>query len=195
MKFEIKNVPKNIRVSMMQKGIWSSECPIPISKLRLLYLSYYNFENQMVIGRMIVLDSIAESVISIFKELFMIKFPIHQIDLIDKYNGDDELSMSANNSSCFNFRKIEGSKLLSMHSYGLAIDVNPVQNPFVKDEKILPSEGSKYLNRENNKNGMVESVISIFYKHGFTVWGGNWETPIDYHHFQVPRDRVTDLIK
>lgn len=195
MKFEIKNVPKNIQASMMQKGIWSSECPIPISKLRLLYLSYYNFENQMVIGRMIVLDSIAESVISIFKELFTIKFPIHNIDLIDKYNGDDELSMSANNSSCFNFRKIEGSKLLSMHSYGLAIDVNPVQNPFVKDGKVLPSEGNKYLNRENNKNGMVESVISIFYKHGFTVWGGNWETPIDYHHFQVPRDRVNDLIK
>ena len=103
--------------------------------------------------------------------------------------------MAANNSSCFNFRKIDGSELLSMHSYGLAIDINPVQNPFIQKDKISPLDGKSFLNRRDEVAGLVEPIIDIFYKYGFTVWGGRWTTPIDYHHFQVPRDQVYDLIK
>lgn len=195
MKFEINNLPAEIQLSMKNSGVWSEECPVPMSKLRLLELSHYNFANQVIVGKMVVLDRVAESVILIFKELLALKFPIHNIGLIDEYNGDDELSMAANNSSCFNFRKIDGSDLLSMHSYGLAIDINPVQNPFIQKDKISPLGGKLFFNRENKAAGMVEPIIDIFYKYGFTIWGGSWKTPIDYHHFQVPRDQVEHLIK
>ena len=195
MKFEINELPAEVQLSMKNSRVWSEECPVPMSKLRLLELSHYNFANQVVVGKMVVLDSVAEFVVSIFKELFALKFPIHNIGLVDEYNGDDELSMAANNSSCFNFRKIDGSELLSMHSYGLAIDINPVQNPFIQDNKISPLAGKVFVNRESEVVGMVEPIIDIFYKYGFTVWGGSWTTPIDYHHFQVPRDQVDDLIK
>jgi hypothetical protein len=194
MKFEIKEIPENIRNSMTSKGIWSNDCPVPMSRLKLLELSHYNFAKNIKLGQMIVLDKVAESVTSIFQELFTLQFPIQNMELIDKYNGDDYLSMDANNSSCFNFRKIDGSELLSMHSYGLAIDINPVQNPYIQPSGIYPSIGKDFLDRADIRAGMVESIVDIFYKHGFTVWGGNWTTPIDYHHFQVPREEVERLI-
>lgn len=194
MKFEIKDIPPDIQNRMIEKKIWSSECIIPMSKLKLLNLSHYNFENRIAVGQMVVLDSMANSVISIFQELFALKFPIHTIRLIDEFDGDDELSMNANNSSCFNFRKIEGSELLSVHSCGLAIDINPLQNPFIQEGKIFPDQGKGFLDRNDIRPGMVEPIVEIFYKHGFTIWGGNWKEPIDYHHFQVPRQQVEELI-
>jgi hypothetical protein len=194
MKFEIKEIPETIQNSMKHKGGWSSDCPVPMSRLKLLELSYYNFTKKVATGQMIVLDNVAESVVSIFQELFALKFPIQNIELIDKYNGDDYLSMDANNSSCFNFRKIDGSKLLSMHSYGLAIDINPIQNPFIQAGGIYPEGGKDFLIRNDIREGMVETIVGVFYKYGFTVWGGDWTTPIDYHHFQVPREDVERLI-
>lgn len=194
MKFGIKDIPLNIQNKMIEKNIWSSKCIIPMSKLKLLNLSHYNFDNKVEVGQMVVLDKIANSVIAIFSELFTLKFPIHTIKLIDEFDGDDILSMNANNSSCFNFRKIEGSELLSLHAYGLAIDINPIQNPFIQKGEILPDQGKDFIDRRTIKPGMVEPVVEIFYKHGFTVWGGNWQEPIDYHHFQVPRQQIEELV-
>ncbi len=102
--------------------------------------------------------------------------------------------MIDNNSSCYNCREVTGGGLPSIHSYGLAIDINPIQNPYIffeeKDQcstKILPSNGKNYINRTNTRAGMVESIVEIFKKNGFTVWGGKWNTPIDWQHFQPPR--------
>ena len=106
--------------------------------------------------------------------------------------------MKKNNTSAFNYRPIEGTSTLSLHSYGAAIDVNPVQNPFVGNHgvnrekdcgftEVWPVEGLSYLNRAHPEPGMVEPVVGIFYKHGFRDWGGYWKDPIDYHHFQLPR--------
>ena len=87
-----------------------------------------------------------------------------------------------------------------MHSYGLAIDINPVQNPFIMIDKtsnnikVLPGQSVDFLNRHNKQEGMVEPIVEIFRKYGFSEWGGNWNTPIDYHHFQVPRKAVAELI-
>ena len=194
MKFEIRDVPPDIQNKMIEKRIWSSECIIPMKKLKLLNLSHYNFDNKIEVGQMLVLGSMADSVIAIFQELFALKFPIHTIKLLDEFEGDDELSMNANNSSCFNFRKISGSDRLSLHAYGLAIDINPMQNPCIQKGKILPASGKDFLDRSNIKAGMVEPVVKVFYKYGFTEWGGNWQEPIDYHHFQVPRQQIEALI-
>lgn len=109
--------------------------------------------------------------------------------------------MADNNTSCFCHRPIEGSTIPSMHSYGLAIDINPVQNPFITFEPgnehnpiIEPKEGWQFLNRHNQKPGMVEDVVSLFAEQGFVRWGGTWTTPIDFHHFEIPLNQAQRLI-
>jgi hypothetical protein len=111
---------------------------------------------------------------------------------MENYDGDDDASMADNNTSAFNDRTIKGSASPSLHAYGLAIDLNPLQNPFVargrKTAQVEPTAGGEYLDRSNPRNGMAESVIEIFADHGFLIWGGRWRNPIDYQHFQVDRD-------
>jgi len=200
MNFSINEIPSFLVQDMVNKSIWHKDCPVEINRLKLLTVSHYNFDHQISIGQIIVLDKISQAVLHIFKELLLLKFPIHSIQLMNEFNGSDELSMAANNSSCFNFRSIEGTKTLSMHSYGLAIDINPVQNPFIimkhntKKVNVLPKQATEFLNRHNQRNGMVEPIVGIFKKYGFSEWGGTWNSPIDYHHFQIPRQEVAELI-
>ena len=197
--FSIKEIPGTLVKQMQHKNVWQSDCPISTEQLRLVEISHFNFEGNIQSGEIIVLDKLAQSVLKIFEELMVIKFPIHSVYLIDKYEGDDEKSMAANNSSSFNFRTIVGSTKVSMHAYGLAIDINPVQNPYleIKDDgsvQVHPKSGVDFLNRSNIRPGMVEPIVPIFKKYGFSEWGGNWNKPIDYHHFQVPRSQVNELI-
>ncbi|MDP4832468.1 MAG: M15 family metallopeptidase [Rickettsiaceae bacterium] len=200
MNFSISDIPPLIAQDMMNKSIWHKDCPVEIKRLKLLTVSHYNFDHQISSGQIIVLDKISQSVLHIFQELLLLKFPIYSIKLMNDFNGSDELSMAANNSSCFNFRPIAGTKTLSMHSYGLAIDINPVQNPFIviKDrfQKVIvhPKQATEFLNRHNQRSGMVEPIVGIFKKYGFSQWGGGWNNPIDYHHFQVSREEVAALI-
>jgi hypothetical protein len=200
MTFSIGQIPHSLLGSMMSKNIWTSECPVPMESLKFLNLTHYDFENKLLSGQMIVHEKVAKNVISIFEELLKIKFPIKKISLIDNYNGDDQLSMSDNNSSCFNYRKIANSKVISMHSYGLAIDINPVQNPYIFDSKvenkleIWPDEGKLYLNRTNQRAGMVEPIVTLFAYYGFSVWGGSWNEPLDYHHFQIDRLHLSNFL-
>lgn len=200
MTFSIEQVPYSFSVSMKSKNIWTSECELPIESLRLLNVTHYDFENKLLSGQMIVHEKVAQNVVSIFEELLKIRFPIKKICLIDNYDGEDQLSMVDNNSSCFNYRKIANSEIISMHSYGLAIDINPVQNPYIFDSKvenkleIWPEKGKLYLNRRNQRPGMVEPIVTLFAYYGFTVWGGSWNEPLDYHHFQIDRLHLPDFL-
>lgn len=196
MYFNIQEIPHEIIDSMIDKSIWSKECPLGFDKLELMEVEHYDFSGNITVGQLIIFDELALPLLKIFEELFAMKFPIYSMRLIDEFDGDDELSMAANNSSCFNFRNIPGSSIISMHSYGAAIDINPVQNPFIIDDgaTIFPKQGSEFLNRDNQRQGMVEPIVHIFKKHGFE-WGGDWNSPIDYHHFQMPRAKIEQLIK
>ena len=209
--FSKSSIDKKLRQDMIKKNIWSSKCPVSLERLNLLKLSYVDFDgNEHHDGSMIVLDVVSDHVIEIFKELFEKRFPISSINLINDYNGNDNLSMENNNSSAFNCRFIENSNIHSIHSYGLAIDINPQQNPYLLTKyetnknavPVYPSLGMEYLNRKNIRSGMVESivnieskqtVIDIFYKNGFSIWGGNWNDPIDWHHFQLTRDQADTI--
>ena len=199
MNFTINQIPGELVLKMKNTLTWTQECPVAIERLKLLEISHYSFFNNIETGQLVVLDKIAENVLKIFEQLLIVKFPIKSIKPIDSYNGNDELSMNDNNSSCFNFRPIAGSDHFSIHSYGLAIDINPIQNPFIEINdktgivEIFPKEGVKYLNRGNIRAGMVEPIVEIFKKQGFE-WGGNWNSPIDYHHFQLSRGQVPELI-
>jgi hypothetical protein len=142
----------------------------------------------------------AKNYIDIFKELFAVQFPIDKIKTIEQYHGDDIASMEDNNSSSFNYRKIAGTDKLSIHSYGLAIDINPVQNPMISINnqthsiEVYPKQGVNFLNRNNVRPGMLEPIVDIFKKHGLDVWGGSWNNPIDYHHFQVEKELAEKMI-
>ena len=211
--FSKSTISSGLRREMIKKNIWSSNCPVAIDRLNLLKVSYFDFDgNERNDGELVVLDVVADHVLAVFKQLHQQKFPINSIKLINDYNGDDEKSMLENNSSAFNCRAIKDSKIFSMHSYGLAIDINPQQNPYLITKydigktavPIYPPQGMEYINRSNIRAGMVESVINedahetvvdLFVQHGFTVWGGSWNDPIDWHHFQLNRDQANVLLE
>jgi len=188
-----------MKEDMLSKNIWHSHCPVAINRLSLIEVQYLDFNSNIQMGSLVVFDVLAEYIVQIFHELFMIKFPIANINLINEYDGDDHKSMSDNNTSAFNCRYIENTNKFSMHSYGMAIDINPVQNPILsKDESgvtnIFPDKGREYVDRSILKNGMItEEVVNIFKKHHFSIWGGEWDNPKDWHHFQLSRDLCEKL--
>lgn len=189
-------ISAEVASDMSSKGTYSTNCPVPPSRLRLVSFSYYDFDGvEHNDGEIVVMDSISNNVEKIFENLYEIQFPIAKAGRMEHYGGDDELSLKDNNTSSFNCRlSSEGSGFLSVHAYGLALDINPKQNPYVQqvkgqyeEVKVIPDEGVNYLNRSNQRQGMVEEIVSIFSKHGFRVWGGKWNDPIDWQHFQVSR--------
>lgn len=206
--FQIDKLNAEDISSLGQSQIWKDTCPVPLNRLRIVRVSSWDFEGHLhTDGEIMVLDAVAESVLQIFKTLYTQKFPLAKVRLIDHYQGDDAKSMNDNNTSCFNCRSIIGGSTLSLHAYGVAIDINPIQNPFVqfpegKDMAIYsPAEGRDYANRLQHRPdksfrlGMAEQVVDVFKENGFSVWGGHWDTPIDYQHFQIPRPVAEHLIK
>ena len=159
---------------------------IKISDLRLVKVAYQGFDNLPHNGELIVNRKVAYDVLQIFSELYKAKFKIERISLVDNYGANDIKSMNANNTSSFNYRPIMGGKTLSKHALGLAIDINPVQNPYISGKLVLPAKAKNFLNRKNVRPGMIikyGKCYQIFIKHGWT-WGGNWKSPKDYQHFE-----------
>ena len=164
---------------------------IRIEDLSYLQISYWGFDDKEHVGEIILNKAVAEDVLEIFKELYDAKFPIDKIRLIDEYGADDELSMLDNNTSAFCYREIGGSKgTLSKHGHGVAIDINPVQNPYVKNNLVLPESGRRYLDRTNVRKGMIvkgDVCYEAFKERGWT-WGGDWNSLKDYQHFEFKLD-------
>lgn len=163
---------------------------VPLDDLRYLKILHYNLQKEIKLGELICHKSIASDLLEIFRQLFEAKYPIERMLLIDNFQADDELSMQANNSSCFNFRTVKGSKTLSKHSLGLAIDINPLFNPYIKVRKgkvfIQPKTAEKYLKRESHfpyKIVKGDLCYRLFKIHGFK-WGGDWKSVKDFQHFE-----------
>lgn len=202
-KFSRNYLNQELKEYLIKTGGWKQECPIDLERLQLLNLSYYDFAGiEHNDGQIIIFDVLAQKALNIFQTLYDNKFPINKIKLIHHYNYSDLKSMEDNNSSAFNCRKIKDSNKFSLHSYGMAIDINPLQNPFIDNTDLIiePPEGKNFLDRSNLRPGMVENklangyrVIDIFKNNKFSIWGGDWNFPIDYHHFQVTRDDAIKL--
>ena len=170
---------------------YKKDCSVPRSELRYLRLSHYDEDGRELVGELVCNKQIAIDLKDIFQELYKHRYPVQCMQLIDDYDADDERSMRANNTSCFNYRQIAGSKKLSKHSQGLAIDVNPLYNPCVRRRKngtvtIQPGPARKYADRNRRWPYMIEKddlCYRLFIQHGFT-WGGSWRTTKDYQHFE-----------
>lgn len=173
---------------------YKADCTIPYEELRYLSIRYLNFEGSQETGELICSNLIADDLLEIFYELYLASYPIGKIKLIDEYQADDDLSCADNNTSCFNYRVVEGSKKLSKHALGLAIDINPVYNPYVTypdgQIRITPVGSEIYADRTQDfpyKIDESDLCYQLFMSHGFT-WGGNWNTLKDYQHFQKSFD-------
>lgn len=165
-------------------------CIVPYEELRYLQVLYMDFEGRPQVGEIICNQAIARDLAEIFYELYQAAYPIERIQLIDEYGGDDTLSMEANNTSCFNYRVVDGTSSLSKHAYGMAIDINPLYNPYVTypngKRRVSPAVSEIYADRSldfPNKIDKNDLCYQLFTQHGFT-WGGNWKTMKDYQHFQ-----------
>jgi hypothetical protein len=168
-------------------------------RLALVRFDYVGFDGAVhTDGEVVVLDAAADHVAKIFGTLLDLRFPIEKAKSLTHYEGNDEASMADNNTSGFNDRPVSGGSAISLHGYGLAIDLNPVQNPFVQRAngtiKVNPKGSENYLKRSDIRPGMAETVVNVFADNGFPIWGGDWTNPIDYQHFQVGRELALKLI-
>ena len=183
--FKAQDIPQHIYDKMIGNSIPNKDL-VDINTLSYLTITYYGYDDKSHIGEMIVNKEVSSEVLDIFKELYENKFPIEKMRLIDEYNANDDLSMKDNNTSAFNYRVVEGSSVLSNHSKGLAIDINPLINPMVKNGEVSPKEGEKYKDRNINAKGMItkgDVCYEAFTKRGWT-WGGDWNSLKDYQHFE-----------
>lgn len=167
---------------------WHRGCPVRISDLRRVELTHWGFDGVRQRGELIVHKNVAHSVVDVFHTLYSMRFPIRTMHPVDHFGGDDNASMAADNTSAFNCRPITGlTSGFSVHSYGMAIDVNTLENPYVKGAIVQPPAGKAFTNRANVRPGMIrhgDRVWRAFTTHGFT-WGGDWKSLKDYQHFEV----------
>jgi D-alanyl-D-alanine carboxypeptidase len=165
---------------------WRPECPVPLSALRLVHVPYWGFDGAPHRGELVVNASIANPTTQVFTRLYEARFPIRKMQRVEAYRGSDTASMADDNTSGFNCRRLYGSTTWSLHAYGLAIDVNTVENPYLHDGLIEPPAGAGYLDRHQVRPGMIVSgdvVTREFKAAGFT-WGGDFTSIKDYQHFQ-----------
>jgi poly-gamma-glutamate synthesis protein (capsule biosynthesis protein) len=164
---------------------WHDEPRCPrFTELAYLRLAHVTFEGGVAIGELLVAVTIAARAVELFRRLYALGFPIRQMKLVDDYAADDERSMSADNTSAFNYRMVAGTTILSQHARGLAIDINPVENPWRKPERIAPAEGEAFADRRVIRPGMFVRpgpVVAAIDELGWE-WGGDWRHARDDHH-------------
>lgn len=161
--------------------------------LRYLSVLYYDFNGEVQTGELVCNKEIADDLMEIFHELYLNEYQIEKIKLVDEYQADDTASITDNNTSCFNYRVVDGTTSLSKHALGCAIDINPFYNPYVVFNKdgsgetyISPPGSEVYVDRSKEfpyKIDESDLCYKLFTEHGFT-WGGNWNSCKDYQHFQ-----------
>jgi hypothetical protein len=162
-------------------------CPVGPSQLRLLRVSYWGFDGSAHVGSLVVRDRVARDVVTVFRRLYAARFPIRRLRKVDAYRGSDDASMAADNTSAFNCRFVSGTRHWSEHAYGEAIDVNPVENPYLQGARVRPPAGRRFLDRSRARPGMAVDggvLVRAFESVGWK-WGGRWSGSRDYQHFST----------
>lgn len=166
---------------------WQPGCPVSLARLRLLRLSYWGFDHLVHQGELIVNQSAAASLTSAFSLLFASRFPIRQMRVVDDFGGDDERSMLADNTSAFNCRLVPDTSVWSQHAFGLAVDLNPFENPEVSNGKVDPPAAAAWADRTRSSPAMIahgDAAWRAFAAVGW-IWGGDWSSLKDYQHFSA----------
>ena len=187
---EVSPLPAGL-VAEMRGTTWQPGCPVPLRELRLLTLRYWGFDGQVHQGPMVVNEAVAGQVVSVFRQLFQARFPIQQLHLAVQYRPDqDDPNDTRNYTAGFNCRPVVTARgplsSFSQHAYGLAVDINPIQNPYVaSDGYVRNNHARPYRDRSLLRPGMIHSgevVVRAFAEVGWG-WGGSWKGAKDYMHF------------
>ena len=177
----------------MQGKSYARGCSINRTELRYLRLSYRDEQGETRQGELVCNRSIASDLMDIFRQLWKAGYRIGGMQLIDDFDADDQRSMKANNTSCFNFRYISGTRKVSKHGMGMAVDVNPLYNPYIYTRagrtRVEPPEGEPYAHDRQTRTDIPHKIdhndlcYRLFRQHGFR-WGGDWRSCKDYQHFE-----------
>lgn len=169
---------------------YKDDCPVPLAELRYIKVLHKDFEGRTKLGEMICNRAVADELVGIFCRLYLAGYPIERMVLVDEYDADDVRSMEANNSSAFNYRTVAGSAKISKHGLGLAVDINPLYNPYVKvsggRSVVSPEAGRPYADRDKDFRYKIDSAdlcCREFLRLGYE-WGGAWRSLKDYQHFE-----------
>jgi len=171
---------------------WRKGCPVPLSGLRMITMPYWGFDEKAHEGgRLVINAKVAQKIAGVFEKLYEDRYPIHKMVPVDEFKGDDFDSIEANNTSAFNCRQATGSSNWSRHAYGMAVDLNPCQNPYVSTSGTIahPSCKKYYKTRNAEDPGVItagDNVVKAFGSIGWK-WGGYWAGTKDYQHFSDSR--------
>lgn len=168
---------------------WRPGCPVAPAQLRRVRLAYWGFDGRRHVGALILRDRAVPQVVVVFRRLYRERFPIRRMEPIDAFRGSDPRSMAADNTSAFNCRYAvaPGPKSWSAHAYGEAIDVDPVENPYVEGGRVRPAAGARFLDRARTRPGMAVpggTLVAAFAAVGWR-WGGRWTASPDWQHFSA----------
>ena len=169
---------------------WRRGCPVALRDLRLLRLSHWDFRGQARTGRLIVHRDVAQEIVEVFRDLYAARFPIRRMVPVDAYGGSDFRSIEADNTSAFNCRFVEGTTRWSNHASGTAIDLNPIENPYVSGGRTSHRASRSYVDRSRRRPGMAYAggaVVRAFDRIGWG-WGERWSSVKDYQHFSASGD-------
>ncbi len=187
----ISDITPQVKKRMLKGDSWRKGCPVPLKDLHYLRVKYIDFKNKKAMGELIVHKDVSHEVTEIFEALYKIGYPIKKMKLVSDYKGSDWQSIEADNTSAFNCRSATGSKKWSKHAYGKAIDINPIENPYIsRTGRIAHKESLQYRKRVHRKFTSADRAIllkndkatKIFEKYGWK-WGGDWKSIKDYQHF------------
>jgi hypothetical protein len=168
---------------------WHAGCPVGPRGLRRVFVSYVGFDGRAHSGELVVARAVANEVTAVFRTLYAARFPVRRMRPVAAYGASDDRSAAADNTSAFNCRYAvaPGPLRWSAHAYGRAIDVNPVENPYLEGGRVLPPAGRAFLDRTNARRGMALAgglVVRSFEAAGWE-WGGRWTGSPDYQHFEA----------
>jgi len=193
----ISKITPSIKKRMIKGGSWREGCPVGPRDLRYLKVKYIDFNGKGKMGELIVHRTVAKEVTDIFGELYSNKYPIKKMRLVSDYRASDFQSIEADNTSAFNCRPITGGKKWSLHSYGKAIDINPIENPYIsRSGHISHKKSLKHRKRVHRNSSAADKavmlkndkIVKAFKKRGWR-WGGDWNSIKDYQHFDKPPGR------
>jgi hypothetical protein len=183
----VSPLPASLRATMTGAS-WRPGCPVGLVDLRLVRARHWGFDGRVRTGRLVVHRDVAGDVVTVLRRLYDARFPIRRMVPVDAFGASDFRSIEADNTSAFNCRRVEGTSRWSEHAYGRAIDVNPIENPYVSSSGTTSHRASRpYLRRAPYRAGMaVEGGIAVraFDAVGWG-WGGRWAGVKDYQHFSA----------
>lgn len=185
---EFEGTVSIIRKPLRKKMVsWRPDCPVHIRDLRLVTVTHRGFDGKTKTGKLVVHEDVAGNMVAVMRRLYQARYPIRRMRLVDAYGASDFRSIEADNTSAFNCRYVDGTTRWSEHAYGMAIDVNPIENPYVSGGTTSHAASRPYLDRSKRKKGMIhagDAVVRAFRSIGWG-WGGYWSGVKDYQHFSA----------